>query len=178
MVPANQQNDWIFVANETLTIDIICGNQVFSQLLQGSGIIEFHDRCLIERPDLIIQSIKPLSTNCSISFVPPVNLTTMLEKEGQRVRIKNISYEKTNLNELDEQIKKLEKAVDESPSNFSTHDIHHYLSPYILIAISALIYYAYNYNHIVLRVRRRKTADDQNSQNTENELAQQTATQA
>lgn len=144
--------------NQTTTIDIICTNQIFPVTLIGTGIIEFEDRCLIERSDLVIQTFKSITTHLTGSFTPAFNITSLLPQHNGQLRLDHIQFEDDiELKELNEKVGELQRKTDQPVINM--HDVHHYTMSYAIIGSAILIYFVYKHNHIILRVRRRKKTE-------------------
>lgn len=123
----------MFTTNQTIVIDIVCDNQLIAQRLEGSGYIQFHTQCLVEHADMVIQTFKTLTTHSNSSFTPAFNLSDVLQDEGGHLKLEVLSHgENLKMKLLDDRLKELR----ESPpiSTIDYHDIHHYISIYVLLA--------------------------------------------
>lgn len=151
-------NKWLFVVNQTTTMDIICDNEIFPTTLSGAGLIEFEEQCLIERGDMVIQTTKSVTTHTVGSFTPAFNITNILQRRNEQLQLESIQYEENiELRELDQNVRELQRKAEQPEINI--HDIHHFLMFYATVASVAVIYFVYKHNHVILRVRRRKQPD-------------------
>lgn len=152
-------NKWLFAVNQTTTIDVICNNELYPIKLIGSGIIEFNDRCLIERNDFVIHTFKTITTHFNGSFTPAFNLTSVLRDGSSKIQLEQFQLEDNlELKNLDEEIKNLRKDVEEPI--ITTHDIHHYTAIYLLLFLSVITFIIYKRNHIILRIHRSKVISE------------------
>lgn len=138
-------NKWIYTTTTPTTIDIICGQDIFSQHLVGSGEIQFFDRCRIERDDMLIQTTKTVSTQINSAFIPTFNLREIINKTSTLQLTKFQYKQHAHLEELETSIQNLQRDIDNPPINH--HDIHNYCINYgsiiFSIIVGATLYHLY-----------------------------------
>ncbi|XP_055313219.1 uncharacterized protein LOC129574779 [Sitodiplosis mosellana] len=131
-------NRWLYVANDSKTIDILCGDKLHTQTLRGSGIINFYDQCIIEQLNFVIRSLKTIRSTINASFIPPFNLTDILRDQPKQLVLRDVRYNTdTSLQQLNEQINDLK---NKHFKPYVAHNVHHYVSIYVLLLICIIIF--------------------------------------
>lgn len=140
-------NEWIFVAPNETTVDVICGSKIESHNFHGSGLVTISPGCTLRDEHLHIIAIGKASNHISKSFnksFDAINGAINLRVFGQRIKNRTTptqndtlmqALDTTDLERALEEIKKKEQL----PTEMNHHDIHHYTISYSTIGILVLI---------------------------------------
>lgn len=162
-------NNWLYVVNKTRTIDIICNGQLYSEQLETSGVIQFHDQCVIDQPELLIRSFQNINSRLNATFAPAFNLTETLRDHSNQLKLHELNYtiEETD---IDQQIQQLRSLQSQQLTENIVHNIHHYVSVYLLLIICVIIVIILYKKSVIPRLRyriRQPSAAPQDVQATE-----------
>lgn len=139
-------NKWIFVAPEKTSITSVCFEKISQHYLNGVGIIELNANCLLKFKTGRIYPQRSV-TNASVEMIiPHLNISTLFEDENQVHLEKMTKIIHSNFSHIENMIKELKQNQKKLPQNINQHDMHHYITIYIIVGliIAVTIYRAIN----------------------------------
>ena len=146
-IQLSQPNKWLFVMNQSDTIDIICGEQISPLTLANTGIIEIKAGCYLRSREMVIQSHSTKTSRLNNYYLPSLNITDKLGDIIQPTKYKNNTktilikyYSDDRLKTLGADIKfqKDQENIGLLNGN-NSHNIHHYTAIYLLFSLIIMI---------------------------------------
>lgn len=131
------ENRWIFCIKNRLKFTVICGDNVSHEEVEGDGIFELGNQCIMRTDKFVIESKYTINNNNTNKIIIPKFLhDNLLSKKrienGKENMVKNDS--ETNINLEIENLEKMIQNIEEN-SSLNNHDIHHYTISYTTVAV-------------------------------------------
>lgn len=125
-------NRFIYILDETSTVDLICRSNVTPFKIAGSGIIEVPKGCFFRDANTIITPQELQSTSFNTSYLPAFNASLPILNKSNPMTIKNFSNpilpaDPVSNAYLLHLIDQQKLAENNMPSKLNKHDIHHYV---------------------------------------------------
>lgn len=146
-------NSWIVHAPQEQSIDVICGDNLETILINGTIKLEIQRSCTIKYDSTIINAHEIFKNELTSSFNPMINIHDVI-KEKNFTSLYNFNKNITNmeLRKLDYFInQQKEQIIKTTPLETSSTDIHQFVISYmaisLVIVISIIGYIKYRINH-------------------------------
>lgn len=160
-------NTWIVHAVKPQSLDVICGENLYSLTINGTLKIEVRKNCEIKHASTIINAHEVYRSSLNSSFNPKINIHEYIDVKKDEIFLNTIK------NSTGMELKKLEDFIQsqkqqiKSPldkiGSLSTHDIHHYCAIYIMIVLFIItscsgIWYVIKYTKFMQKCRNEENA--------------------
>ncbi|XP_055388077.1 uncharacterized protein LOC129616464 [Condylostylus longicornis] len=158
-VQLTRKNSWPYSLDKEYLFNTVCDGLVYQQRLKGTGLLNFHEICLLKDNGVVIQTFQ-ISSSEYRKVSPSINMP-QLQKELESSLFSSVHINSLNLTDtfsakygkIKQQLQALKKQ-ENSFQAMSYHDKHQYIVSYSAIVVSALIIsmyiskkYIFNKNH-------------------------------
>lgn len=148
---------FIFILKDGKKASILCGKELYQEILKGRGIIKFIDECQLSSKFLTLHTGTRNNSKILMSLEQfNKNFKSLSNVSNLHNEIKS-DIVLSNNNKLRTYFEKLKfSEIEERHDVFKNHNIHHYISIYILLTGIVVIVIVYtNKNRIVKLIKKR-----------------------
>ena len=139
-------NHWIYSLNKNTTVNIVCGEHATVRTLVGVGVLKLSTNCVLKQDTLTITSHNIHPSQLRTSFVPTVNITSIISTSngnGTSTFTGRVKYEtpKINMDEtrkLEDQIKDI-KSRPADLEELNAYDVHHFAVGYLGLSLGIAV---------------------------------------
>lgn len=142
------ENQWLYYSKFGGDLTFVCRDGVFRKQIEGSGLLRFDQNCTVRNFDIEINGKRSFHGRQIDIMIPKLN-----EYHEQNIKWEHSSSRSNwSLADIDE-LRDAIEAIEENsclPSQLNQHDIHHYITLYVLIlaCLSLFIYAYFKYNKL------------------------------
>lgn len=137
------ENRFIFVTNKSVRINSICKDMVSHQVVEGEGIMDLNDDCIIKNVDFQMDSKLTLSNRSNeITLLPNISVVDFGVINLSKMDLTKVNHSRANFSLSEVMIRDIK---DNLGFENNVHDIHHYGMIYVIIIAVAImgIYFMY-----------------------------------
>lgn len=142
-VKLHKQNTWFYYCCDTCEVQLVCGTQMTSETLRHSGLITLKQGCNLQGDSFTLHAYMEHTSDILVNepyamIVPTISPINNIINTSIRNSSWHIETHEETFKKIDTQLRSIQE--QSKLDTLSSHDVHHYIAIYVVVAISIALF--------------------------------------